>query len=117
MRTNLASVLPENSVVIELPTFHCTDNSQEASQSLAFQKFVIDTVERLASDATRISDTHTASILLIIGCLNNVRCIVVESQTRLQLEGYLTNVWNVKLLSVGSGKAISRRIIMIASRR
>ena len=119
MRTDLASVLQDNSVVMELPTpSHYTGNSHEASPSLAFQEFVIVTVESLTPDVTRISDTHAASILLIIGCLNNVRCIIVETQTCLQVEGYfLTNAWNVKLLYVGSGNAISRKTIMIASRR
>ena len=119
MRNNLASVLPDNSVVIELPTpSHYTGNSHEAFPSLAFQEFVIDTIERVAPAVTCVSDTHAASILHIIGCLNDVRCMVVESQCCLPVDGYFpTNDWNVKLLYVGSGKAIPRRTILIASRR
>ena len=119
LRTNLASILPDNSVVLELPTpSHYTGNSFEASPSLAFQEFVIDTIERFAPDVTRISDTHAASILPIIGCLINVRCVVVESQSCLHMDGYFpTNDWNVKLLYVGSGEAIFRRTMLIANRR
>ena len=119
MRINLVSILLDNSIVIEFPTpSHYSGNSHEASPSLAFQEFVIDTIGRFAPDVTRVSDTHASSILQIIGCLNNVRCIVVESQTCLPVEGYFfTNVWNVRLLYVGSGKAVPRKTILIASRR
>ena len=75
-------------------------------------------MERLAPDVTRISDTHAASILPIIGSLINVRCVVVESQSCLPMDGYFpTSDWNVKLLYVGSGKATFRRTMLVANRR
>ena len=73
MRINLVSILLEDFAVIKLSTpSRYSGNSHEVSPSLAFQELVVATTERLAPDAIRASDTHAASILLIIGCLNNV---------------------------------------------
>ena len=56
--------------------------------------------------------------LSVIGDLVNVRCAVVGASPGLLIEEFFpTNVWNVKYLSVGCGRAAFRITILVANRR
>ena len=79
---------------------------------------MVASIVSLAPDVIRISNTHAALFLPVIGDLVNVRCAVVEASPGLLMEEFfLTNVWNVKYLSVGCGRAAFRRTILVANRR
>ena len=85
---------------------------------LDFREFVVASIVSLAPDVIRISNTHAALFLPVIGDLVNVRCAVIEASPGLLMEEFfLTHVWNVKYLSVGCGRAAFRRTILVANRR